>query len=149
MWCGTHSSLTPFSVFYSLTPLFRSILFNSIHFIILFSSASLLNHHSQRHHHHYFSQLLAIFASYFPARGSVDEYTNNPALFQSCLGRAGSLMTDAALNARLRTLRTPKAGDVKYIFSTRPGSGPQKQPIEEALLSPSTALPASLSSRIC
>ena len=36
---------------------------------------------------------------------------------------------------------SPRASDVKYVFSTRSGPGPTQQPIEEALLDPATGLP--------
>jgi hypothetical protein len=37
------------------------------------------------------------------------------------------------------TGRVPRAGDVKYVFVTKSGPGPVRQPLEESLLDPATA----------
>ena len=90
----------------------------------------------------------AVMAHYFPppplssdpssAEAARSLYCNNP-----------TLLRDAELNVRLSeellerldaTGRTPRSGDVKYMFLTKSGPGPVRQPYEESLLDEQTGL---------
>ena len=87
--------------------------------------------------------VLSVMATYFPAPGSPDLYCNKPADFtQAAAAATFSALVPADLAETLRgTGRTPAAGDVKYIFSTKSGPGPLVQPLSESLLDPATGLP--------
>ena len=77
---------------------------------------------------------------YFPAPGPVENYCNKPEEYNRVSGDESLLPND--LKERLaRTGRIPKAGDVKYIFVTKSGPGPIRQPVEEHLLDHNTGLP--------
>ncbi len=77
---------------------------------------------------------------YFPAPGDVENYCNKPEEYNR-VSNDESLLS-AELKERLsRTGRTPKAGDVKYIFVTKSGPGPILQPAEEHLLNAESGLP--------
>jgi hypothetical protein len=87
--------------------------------------------------------VLAVMARYFPAPGAPDLYTNDAT---SYVRVAAAAVYDSLVPAELqtqleRTGRAPAAGDVKYIFNTRSGPGPIKQPLEESLLDPATGGP--------
>lgn len=86
-------------------------------------------------------------AHYFPAPGNPEDYCNNPALYAQVVAEvekftAPANLPAAELFAKLdATGRVPHAGDVKYIYTTKAGPGPQAQPAEESLLDPKTGLP--------
>lgn len=91
--------------------------------------------------------IAASMAMYFPAPGDLADYCNNPAELGRIVKDTASLLP-AELLARLETSgRTPRAGDVKYMFLTKAGPGPVKQGAEEHLLSPATGLPVAASSK--
>lgn len=85
------------------------------------------------------SVLLSAMIKYFPAPGPSAEYCSDPALYDS-MASVGSLSEE--LEASLaRVGWKPRAGDVKYIFVTKPGPGPIRQPLSESLIDPITGLP--------
>jgi hypothetical protein len=85
--------------------------------------------------------VLAVMTHYFPAPGAPADYCNRPDLYEKVVAAMDSYVT-ADMRSKLdATGRVPKAGDVKYIFSTRAGPGPVLQPASESLLSSETGLP--------
>lgn len=84
--------------------------------------------------------VLAVMAKYFPAPGAAADYCNKPDEFSKVQGDAS--LIPAELAAKLdKTGRNPAAGDVKYVFVTKSGPGPLRQPLSESLLDPATGLP--------
>lgn len=83
--------------------------------------------------------VLAAMARYFPAPGDAADYCNSPSEY-SRITTAGLLPADL-IAAMDKAGRVPAAGDVKYMFYTRSGPGPIRQPLEEAILSPTTGMP--------
>lgn len=83
---------------------------------------------------------MAVMATYFPAPNDPAAYCNNPSSYIQAV--ANSVQLDPALLLRLDgTGRSRVAGDVKYIFNTRSGPGPIRQPQSESLLDPATGMP--------
>ena len=86
-------------------------------------------------------------AHYFPAPGSPADYCNDPVLYDQVIAEADRFMgpagcTSSALFEKLdATGRVPKAGDVKYIYTTKAGPGPLCQPVSESLLDSVTGQP--------
>jgi len=79
--------------------------------------------------------LVAVMTHYFPPNNSQTEYCNKP------LDLTSPLLTPELLNQLDRTGRVPHGGDIKYIFLTRSGPGPQKlEDLEESLIDPVTGL---------
>lgn len=86
--------------------------------------------------------VLAVMAKYFPAPGAPEDYCSNPAEFVRVTSETDGVHVDPELEAKLdQTGRARTPGDVKYIFLTKAGPGPLRQPLEESLLSPETGLP--------
>eukprot|EP01041_Mallomonas_annulata_P009155 gene9155-18966_t len=84
--------------------------------------------------------VVAVMGHYFPAPGSLLDYCNDAALFQQYTSSVG-LLTDDLVRKLDKAGRVPVAGDVKFVFLTRPGPGPIPQAITESLLDPNTGLP--------
>jgi hypothetical protein len=88
----------------------------------------------------------AAMYKYFPAP-SVDDvpsfahYCNRPDQLKNISSACDELLPEGLVDKLNRTGRVPAANDVKYMFLTKSGPGPQKQPLEECLLSPATGLP--------
>ena len=82
--------------------------------------------------------LMSVFSKMFPAPGASAAYCSDPAFFDDCLTAALTPELSAELE---KTGSKPVANDVKYMFYTKPGPGPIRQPLEEALLDPATGLP--------
>ena len=79
-------------------------------------------------------------ALYFPAPGTVSDYCNNPSIYNNV--QSDKNLIPFALQKELeKTGRNPVPNDVKYIFYTKSGPGPIRQPISEALLDPATGSP--------
>ena len=90
----------------------------------------------------------AVMAKYYPAPGAPEDYCNNPAEFSRIVNHEISKLVSLELTAKLNsTGRVPTAGDVKYIFLTKSGPGPIKQPLSESLLDPASGLPVPPSSK--
>jgi hypothetical protein len=84
--------------------------------------------------------VLAVMSKYFPAVGASADYCNTPDFYDAV--NADTSLISEELAAKLeKTGKKPSPGDVKYIFHTKSGPGPLKQPIEESLLDPATGLP--------
>ncbi len=83
--------------------------------------------------------VLAVMARYFPSPNPVGPsgYCSDSKIF-SQVTRDETLIPSALFTALEQTGKIPTPGDVKYIFLTKPGPGPIKQPIEESLLDPAT-----------
>lgn len=82
--------------------------------------------------------VLAVMAKYFPAPGATRDYCNSVSAYAEAIGQQASLPASLVQDLD-RTGRVPAAGDVKYIFVTRPGPGPQST--NESLLDPATGEP--------
>jgi hypothetical protein len=91
--------------------------------------------------------VFAVAAHYFPAPGEPADYCNDPALYARVVAEMDAFVapagcSSAELLSKLdATGRVPKAGDVKYIYTTKAGPGPLHQPAEESLLDPKTGQP--------
>lgn len=84
----------------------------------------------------YVDDLLSMVAAFYPAPGAVENYTNAPERLSSVAQPSEELMSKYR-----STGRTPVANDVKYVFVTKAGPGPQRQPLNESLLDPATGQP--------
>lgn len=82
--------------------------------------------------------VLAVSAHFFPAPREVEDYCNEPALFRQVDGVAAHAEIIAKIAAKGFVRQ---AGDVKYVYSTKSGPGPQVQPASEHLLDSNTGLP--------
>jgi len=82
----------------------------------------------------------AVMARHFPTAGDTNDYHSDPGFFESCVA-SPSLVPPALQEALDKTGHTPKSGDVKYMFYTKPGPGPIKAADEDILLDPSTGMP--------
>jgi diphosphomevalonate decarboxylase len=85
----------------------------------------------------YVVEVGALMFHYFPATTGDDKYISNPSFAKE--------ITDFKLDPELlaatdKTGRTPTAGDVKMIYYTRSGPGPQTLSIEDSNLDPKTGL---------
>jgi len=85
--------------------------------------------------------LMAVTANYFPAPGAVDAYTNNPLLYTQTQNAPNQFLSNELIMKINETGRVAKPGDVKYVFTTKPGPGPILQDIQEALIDPNTGQP--------
>ena len=83
--------------------------------------------------------IFAAMSHYFPAPGEPKDYCNAPADYTRV--QTAGLLPAELIAAMNKAGRDPAAGDVKYMFYTKSGPGPLHQPLEEAILSPSTGLP--------
>jgi hypothetical protein len=85
--------------------------------------------------------LLSVMSKYFPPMSAnASEYCNDETALRSAMQRQGALPGDL-LSSLQRCGRVPVPGDVKYIFVTRPGSGPINVGMGHALLDPATGQP--------
>lgn len=84
--------------------------------------------------------VMAVMVHFFPAPGTPADYCNDVDFFVKSCSNKGIIVSDL-LKKLNKTGRIPSAGDVKYIFHTRSGKGPIRQPAEESLLDPSTGTP--------
>ena len=82
----------------------------------------------------------ATIANGNPSPGSTADYCNDVPFFEAARENKKIITTDL-LSKLNKTGRVPLAGDVKYIFHTRSGSGPTRQPTGESLLDPLTGNP--------
>lgn len=73
-------------------------------------------------------------AHYFPAHTDINDYTNNPTKLQELINKESELLPPALIESLDKTGRKPTPGDVRYIFLTKVGSGPIRQPAEEHLI---------------
>jgi diphosphomevalonate decarboxylase len=77
----------------------------------------------------------ALMLHYYPSTG--ENYVNNPEFAQEI---ASYKLDPALLEATDKTGRTPQAGDVKMMYYTKSGPGPQRLDESEANLDPATGL---------
>jgi diphosphomevalonate decarboxylase len=77
----------------------------------------------------------ALMLHYFPSTG--ESYINKPEYAKEI---AAFQLDPELLAATDKTGRTPTAGDVKMMYFTKSGPGPQIMPVEEANLDPKTGL---------
>jgi diphosphomevalonate decarboxylase len=70
------------------------------------------------------AMIMAVMTRCFPAVNSPEEYCNKPDYYRSCHSTYDSLVP-ADLAKLIATYRAPRAGDVNYMFYTKPGPGPQ------------------------
>lgn len=85
--------------------------------------------------------IMAAMAFFFPAPGRSSDYCSDPAFYDECKRKCAELVPEELMTKLLATGRVPCAGDVKYVFHTKAGPGPIKQPDDESLLDPATGLP--------
>lgn len=83
----------------------------------------------------YCVEIAALMLHFYPETG--DQYVNNADFYAKV--KAFEIKPDLLEEAN-KTGRTPNAGDVKMIYYTKAGPGPQKLSIEEANLDPKTGL---------
>lgn len=83
----------------------------------------------------YVDDLLSMVATFYPAPSAVEKYCNTPERFSAA---AGQTLSEDLLAKYHATGRKPSANDVKYVFVTKAGPGPQEQPLSESLLDPAT-----------
>lgn len=81
---------------------------------------------------------MAMVTAFYPAPGASADYCNRPDIYDSAAARQADLLSPATMTRLHATGRVPRAGDVKYVFVTKSGPGPVRQPIEESLLDPAT-----------
>ena len=85
-------------------------------------------------------RFLSVISRYFPAPADSGSYCNDVKSFDNAISAQTRL--PAELIALLdKTGRVSQSGDVKYVFLTRAGPGPQSLQEEESLLDTSTGLP--------
>jgi diphosphomevalonate decarboxylase len=80
-------------------------------------------------------ELGALMLHFYPEYG--DKYVNNADYFAEIKAHT---LDASLLEAALKTGRTPVAGDVKMMYFTKAGPGPQSLPMSEANLDPITGL---------
>ena len=86
--------------------------------------------------------VFAAMIRYFPAPGAAEDYCSNPNEYNRVNNSSSSsILSDDLIQSLNSTGRVPNAGDVKYIFLTKPGPGPICQPLRESLLDPTSGLP--------
>ena len=85
--------------------------------------------------------VFAVMAKYFPAPGAASDYCNNPDAYNKIVSNSSSYLNGDFIQSLNSTGRVPHAGDVKYMFLTKPGPGPISQPLTESLLDPKTGGP--------
>lgn len=85
--------------------------------------------------------LMAMVTAFYPAPGASSDYCNRPDIYDSAAQRQNELLGPATMTRLHATGRVPKAGDVKYVFVTKSGPGPIRQPLTESLLDPATGNP--------
>jgi hypothetical protein len=86
------------------------------------------------------NMILSVMSKYYPAPGNIADYCNNSDAYRRAVEQQSMLHADLIKNLN-STGREPQSGDVKYIFTTRAGPGPIRQPFTQSLLSPQTGLP--------
>lgn len=67
--------------------------------------------------------VMSVMATCFPATTTPEGYCNNPGYYRSCHGSFSTIVPVALAN-QVKAYRTPRAGDVNYMFYTKPGPGP-------------------------
>lgn len=83
--------------------------------------------------------LVAVMSYFFPSNSpNVADYCNKPAEFKAHDAARSSLVNAEFMQKLTATGRPSRANDVKYMFITKAGPGPVKQPIEEALIDTTT-----------
>lgn len=84
--------------------------------------------------------MLAVVAKYFPSptEQGPSGYCSDKVRFDEVVCDETSIIPLQLRESLKLTGREPAAGDIKYIFLTKPGPGPLKQPLEESLLDPAT-----------
>lgn len=80
-------------------------------------------------------ELGALMLHFYPEYG--DKYVNNADYFTEIKAH---VLDASLLEAALKTGRTPVSGDVKMMYYTKAGPGPQSLPMSEANLDPTTGL---------
>lgn len=86
--------------------------------------------------------LLSIFGIFFPSNSSSDKFCNDSKLLEDSIKQSDHLISKDLMEKLHKTGRSSSSyGDIKYIFSTKVGSGPVQQPREECLLDVLTGLP--------
>jgi hypothetical protein len=81
------------------------------------------------------SSLAPSCCTFYPEYGA--KYVNNTEYFNEIKAHT---LDASLLEAALKTGRTPVAGDVKMMYYTKVGPGPQSLPMSEANLDPTTGL---------
>jgi len=90
----------------------------------------------------YNNLVAAVMIRYFPApNADAGAYCNKPAEYDAIVAEMDKYLTPEMISRLDATGRVPHAGDVKYMFLTKPGPGPVLQPASEHLLSAETGLP--------
>ena len=86
--------------------------------------------------------ILAVMAHYFPAPSvpGPSGYCSNEDALAKVIQKTSQLVSPQLMASLDHTGRTPASGDVKYIFLTKLGPGPIRQPFEESLLDAHTGL---------
>ncbi len=82
--------------------------------------------------------IMAMVTAFYPAPGSSADYCNRPDIYDNTAARQSELLPPSVMARLQSTGRVPRAGDVKYVFVTKSGPGPVRQPLEESLLDPAT-----------
>jgi diphosphomevalonate decarboxylase len=85
----------------------------------------------------YAVQVGALILHYYPAGGQEHNYVNNSEFAKEITSHK---LDPTLLDATNKTGRTPKAGDVKMMYFTKSGPGPQRLSEAEANLDPKTGL---------
>lgn len=82
--------------------------------------------------------LLAIFSKYFPSpydtNNNFKDYCNKPNEIMEANNNRNTLVPPELIEKCNTTGRQCRSNDVKYVFVTKPGCGPIKQPLEESLI---------------
>ncbi|CAE7751249.1 Mvd [Symbiodinium microadriaticum] len=83
---------------------------------------------------------MSVVSKYFPAAGDYSDYCNDGRAFESAVSSQSSLPIELLRRLDM-TGRVPQSGDVKYVFLTRAGPGPQCLDSSQAMLDTDTGLP--------
>ena len=70
------------------------------------------------------AMVMAIMTTCFPASNTPEEYCNKPDYYRSCHSSYATLVPAELANS-ISAYRSPRAGEVNYMFYTKPGPGPQ------------------------
>jgi diphosphomevalonate decarboxylase len=86
--------------------------------------------------------VLSVMAKYFPSHhADVANYCSNPTMFAAVTAGESTIISGDLRASLEKTGCKPNPGDVKFVFVTKSGPGPIRQPAEESLLNPETGLP--------
>lgn len=66
---------------------------------------------------------MSIMATCFPSTTTPEGYCNNPGYYRSCHSSFSNIVP-YELARQVTAYRSPRAGDVNYMFYTKPGPGP-------------------------